>query len=394
MALLRWLASYGEFTVSGDTPWRFFTRAGKLGYNLWGITPLPGGGVRACVRFRALKELEPLAADCGCTLAVETVRGPQRALGWLWGRKGMLAGLLLAAILYGELTGRMWNITVQGNAAYTPEQVLAAAAECGLYPGVRKRDFDPRAVSASLLLRLDKAGWVSVNTRDSFAVIALREAVPKPEPVETEGLSMISAAREGQILSCEALAGRLLVAPGDVVQAGQMLVSGVQESTAGDTLFVNARAKILARTWRTFTVELPVTVGEDRPTGETLTRRSLQLFSLHIPLGFAAAPRAQGESTFTCEPLVLLGVEVPAALHTQRWSGTETVFRRRTEEELAAAAEAALLALAQEALGEAGTIEEQMVELSIQGEWCTARMTCTCVEDIAKEIPIVITGEP
>ena len=394
MELLRWLVGYAVFSVAGDAPWRFFTRAAKLGYTLWGMQPQAEGTVRASARLKALPELEELAKTCGCTLTVEKKSGLSRVILWLWGRKGLLTGLVLAVLLYAQFTGRVWNITVHGCDVYTQVEILAAAEECGVYVGVKKSAFDPRAAGAAMMLRLPKVGWISLNTRASFVEIEIREAIPKPEAEEKEGLSIVSAGRDGQIVSCEALAGRLLVAPGDVVQEGQMLVTGVQETLDGGALFVNARAKIMARTWRSFTVELPVTVEEAHPTGEEHTRRSLQIFSLHIPLGFSAMPQAQGDVTVTSEPLVLLGVEVPVVLHTEVWSGTQNVFHQRTEEELQHLAEEALLALARRELGEGGIIEEQMIELSIQGDICTARLSCTCVEDIAVEIPIVITGNP
>lgn len=393
MAPVRWLLGSVRFEIAGEAPWRFFTRAAKLGYSLWGMSPRPGGTVRAFARLRALPELQKLSADCGCTLHVEEKTGLQVTALRLWGRKGLVVGLVLAVLLYGQLTGRVWNITVHGCEAYTAEEVLAAARACGVYSGAPTRSFDSRRAADAMMLRLPGISWISLNTRGCFVEIELREAVPKPEREETEGLSVVYAARTGQVVSCRAMAGKLLVQPGQVVEEGQMLVTGLQETAVGEPLFVNARAVILARTRRVWEEKLPVTVEETVFTGEEKTRRSLQLFTLHLPVDFAAAPLDPGEVARTAEPLTLLGVELPAALHTEHWRGTRVVFRERTEEELYAAAEETLLARAAQALGEEGTIEEKKIELSIRDGICTARLVCTCVEDIAVEVPIVITGE-
>ena len=393
MAPVRWLLGSVKFEVAGEAPWRFFTRAAKLGYSLWGIAPKAKGAVKAYARLRALPELQKLAAECDCTLQVEEKIGLQVALERLWARKGLVVGLVLAVLLYGQLGSRVWNITVHGCEAYTPEEVLAAARACGVYCGAKKSSFDPRMAADSMMLHLPGLSWLSLNTRDCFVEIELREAVPKPEREEKEGFSIVSAARAGQVVSCRAMAGKLLVQPGQVVEEGQMLVTGLQETAAGEPLFVNARAVILARTWRVWEETLPVTVEETVATGEEKTRRSLQLFTLQLPLDFAASPLAPGEITRTAEPLTLLGVELPVALHTEHWRGTQVVFRECTEEELYAAAEETLLAKAAQALGDEGTIEERKIELSIRGNICTARLICTCVEDIAVEVPIVITGE-
>ena len=390
---VRWLLGMVTFTVTGEHPWRFLSRAAKLGYSLWGIAPGEEGEVRASVRRRAWGELLPLAAGCGCTLTPVKETGAHRLLAWLGNRKGVPVGLVLAVGLYAQLAGRVWHIEVNGCDAYTREEVLAVARACGLTTGTAAASFDPRSLGDAMMLRLSGVGWISVNTRGCFVEIELREAIPKTEIEEKEGLSIISAARDGQIVSCQALVGRLLVTPGQVVSRGEMLVTGVLETAEGGQWFVNAHASIMARTWRTFTAELPVTVEVEEPTGEVHTRRSLRLFTLAVPLGAAAAPTGQGMVERWEIPLRLLGVEVPAGLCTERWTGTRTICHQRSEEELRAAAEEILLEQAARALGESGEIEEMTLELSVEGDICTARLSCTCVEDIAQEIPIVLKGK-
>lgn len=384
---IRWLLGNVTFRVSGKAPWYFLSRAAKMGYGLWGMEEQQDGDVLAHAGRSEYPKLEELAQSCGCTLEKTQENGPHHLLHRLWGRKGLPVGFLLACLLLGQLSGRVWGIRVNGCEETDPQQVLAAAADYGIEVG-GSMSFDAHAASGAVMRRLPGVSWLSVNTRGCFVEIELREAIPTPEPLHESGLSIIRAAREGQILSCEALAGELLVAPGDVVARGEMLVTGLLETSDGRYLFQNAEAKIMARTYRSFSAEFPVETEETVETGEVQVRRSLRLFSLAVPLTFSVADPRPGTVTWEETPLVLMGTSLPVGLVTETWRGEETFTRTRSREELEQTAEALLLEQAEAELGEKGEVESYTLSVTVEDGVCSARLDCTCVEDIAEEVPI------
>lgn len=264
--IIRWLLGDVTFRISGQSPWYFLSRAAKMGFGLWGMEEREDG-VFAHVGRGVWPKLSELAASSGCTLEKIEESGPYGMLFRLWGRKGLIVGFVLACLLLGQMSGRIWGISVNGCEETDPQQVLAAAADCGIEVGASMA-FDAHASSGAVMRRLPEVSWLSVNTRGCFVEIELREAVPAPEPLHETGLSIVRASREGQVISCRALAGQLLTAPGDVVERGEMLVTGLLETPDGRYLFQNAEAEILARTYRSFSTEFPVETEETVPTAK------------------------------------------------------------------------------------------------------------------------------
>lgn len=386
--IIRWLLGDVTFRISGQLPWYFLSRAAKMGFGLWGMEEREDG-VFAHVGRGVWPKLSELAASSGCTLEKIEESGPYGVLLRLWGRKGLIVGFVLACLLLGQMSGRIWGISVNGCEETDPQQVLAAAADCGIEVGASMA-FDAHASSGAVMRRLPEVSWLSVNTRGCFVEIELREAVPAPEPLHETGLSIVRASREGQIVSCRALAGQLLTAPGDVVERGEMLVTGLLETPDGRYLFQNAEAEILARTYRSFSTEFPVETEETVPTGEVQVRRSFRLFSLSFPLTFAPLDPRPGSVTWEEEPWCVLGTKLPVGLVTETWQGEQTFTRTRTREELAQAAEQLLLEQAKAQLGEKGEVEDYELSLTIEKGICRAQLDCTCVEDIAEEVPIAM----
>ena len=72
----------------------------------------------------------------------EQVEGKTREL--LYGNFGAIVVLIV-------LSMRVWSIDVVGNESLSTYDLKQAAAECGLYQGMRKKDLEPRLVQQRLM---------------------------------------------------------------------------------------------------------------------------------------------------------------------------------------------------------------------------------------------------
>ena len=97
--------------------------------------------------------------------------------------------------------------------------------------------------------------WAGVNTSGCTAVISVREREPEIKGTESLSFSNIVADRDGYITSCTATRGNLLCAPGQVVEKGQLLISGftdcglcIRAEAAEGEIFAQTRRQITAVT--------------------------------------------------------------------------------------------------------------------------------------------------
>lgn len=385
--LTRWLIGYVRFDILGGSPERFYTNCARSGAYLWNIAPASGGG--ACVAARRYRLLRRNARRAGCRLRVRERRGLPFAVRKTFAHPGLWAGCAAFFLICFSLSLRVWCIRVTGNGQVPSARIEQELAAAGVQPGVNRRDIDPQTVSQTVLLKIPELRWMSVNLRGSTAEIAVREKTQKPEIRRLTGASNIKASATGQILSMKVYAGTAAVRVGDAVTEGQLLVSGVVVDQLGNSTLTRSSAEIVAETHRSVSAEIPLVQEEEVPTGETLLRRSLEIFRMRLPLGLAEKPGDGWRVSRSQTQVSLFGTLLPLGVYEERWecvAGKSRTISRAQARELAKA-EAAKQA---EALLKNGRI----TGVRYEEKWTQNRLLLgakfTCEENIAIESEISI----
>lgn len=382
------LSGYIEFKVVGDGG-RLFTMVAKRGIGLWGYRRA-GGVPTARIKAREYRRLRPLCRRSGCRVQMVEKRGVPFWLRPLGRRKGLVVGAALGAALFVFLSGFLWGVSVTGAQDIPDSLILRAAGEYGLYVGSPLSSVDPRRASHGILGRLPQLSWAGVSTDGCFMEIAVKEGQPQPEPESGEGLSNIVALREGQVVEIEAEKGRPEVALGETVQKGQLLISGLYQERQDpwaepleDPLQVQgpARGRVVALTYREFTVQVGAEKKDWVETGTVKTASALHLFGVRIPL-YLYEPQGQGRRYTESLPLKALGTALPVSLERQVLVEWEQQVRPLSQ---AQQQQQALLKLrqAQRAqLPPGGCVVEESLSFSFGEGVCILQAKCRCREEI------------
>jgi similar to stage IV sporulation protein len=115
---------------------------------------------------------------------------------------------------------------------------------------------DTDTVERRVLTESDSVAWVSVNLRGCVAYVQIRPLL-RPESARARQTTNLVAQCDGVIDSVRLIAGEAVVAPGELVRAGQLLVAGVRYSSAQGYTTVAAQGEVLARVEDTVNVFLP-----------------------------------------------------------------------------------------------------------------------------------------
>lgn len=141
-------------------------------------------------------------------------------------RPVLTAGALMLFILTLFLPTRVLFVSVDGNSTVEERRILEAAEECGIRFGASRRQVRSEKMKNRLLEKVPELKWAGVNTSGCTAVISVREQPVQEQLTGYTGVSSIVAACDGRITSCTVTKGNGLCAPGQVVQKGQLLISG------------------------------------------------------------------------------------------------------------------------------------------------------------------------
>lgn len=163
--------------------------------------------------------------------------------------------LLMLFILTLFLPTRIFFVTVQGNKKIPEREILAHADACGISFGASRREVRSEKVKNALLSCLDSLQWVGVNTSGCTAIISVRERTEADSTPKRQSFGNVVAIRDGYILSGTVTNGTALFSAGQVVKAGDVLISGftdcgqfIQTSVAQGEVFAQTQWSLKAAT--------------------------------------------------------------------------------------------------------------------------------------------------
>ena len=197
-----------------------------------------------------------IAAREGLTLRRASVEGLPGDIATCMRRPGILMGIALALLLTFFASGRLWEIRIEGNHRLSDEQVIRALQDVGLTIGCSMKGLDVDAMENRLLMHSEEISWITINLMGTTAEVQIREKLPSLAEQESGAPANLVASRDGIIVGCEVLNGKIVARVGRAVRRGELLVSGLYDSAVMGYRYTRARGAVFAETERTFTVEI------------------------------------------------------------------------------------------------------------------------------------------
>jgi similar to stage IV sporulation protein len=392
------LRGFVRIGVECPFPERFINLCVHNGIAFWEAERIGGVRLEAVIPVKSLPRAKELAARLGGTLQPLQERGALFFLGRFKKRYALVAGLIICLTALLISNRYIWDLTVEGNAALSNEEILQALRECGVTAGSRASSVDIETVRNQMLLKVDKLLWVSVNITGSRAEVVVRERVDKPDIVDRGTPVNVVAEKAGLITRIDTLYGSAQVFPGDTVREGQLLVSGLVDSSQLGVRLVNARAEVTARTWPELHAVAPTGAVGKRYTGQSKTRLALVFGSRRVNLyGNASQPYAMCDKMSETSVLRLpQNIVIPVGIVKETYTGYEPVSYKMDE----AVAEDALRYALEEALRGSvprGEIISEKFVFSPAHGLAAAVLTAECIEriDISRRIDLAeVLGLP
>lgn len=273
------------------------------------------GGVRLTVNRLDLKRVREAAAESGMRLKTLGKSGLFTLPGRLK-KRYVLLGMSLALLIWVfHMSNVIWEIKVSGNDKVSSAQILEQLRQLGVGVGENGTRIDNRRIRSLMLERIRELSWLTVRVNGSRAEVIVRERRPRPELIRGSDAADITASKTGMIENIAALEGRALVKKGDMVLAGQKLISGELTDLQGETRRVRALGDVWARTWYRLGAQTPAGHYEKSYTGRKRTAVSVKICDLHINLFFDSGIPYTFYDKMTSEKRTeLLGMALPFSI--------------------------------------------------------------------------------
>lgn len=307
---LRFIRGSVTFEVKGKFAERFFNLLGRNGIPVFSVSPTKDG-FYATTTVKKYFKIRPFVKKTHVRVHVVKRQGLPFLMKRYSKRIGLLAGVLVFALvllLSGEF---VWEIRVNGNELVSEQEILQSLEEMGLKRGVWKNSLDVQKLALSLRREYHEIGWAAVNLIGSVAEIEIGERDEGDEVVEDSSPCNVVASRGGQIVSMEVYDGQKAVSKGDTVKQGDLVVSGVVVSSKGKTILRHASAKIMAEYPEQYQVTIALSEEQKLIAGGAKNYHYLNIGSLRLPLFLAGKkPDECFERVYT-RPIKVFGIMLP-----------------------------------------------------------------------------------
>ena len=353
----------------------------------YGKTRQSEDGVIFIFRLSRLKALKALCAREGIEISVQKVGGLPVWLNERRHRYGLMVGVIAALFLVIFMQNFIWRIDVVGNKSITTEQILDMLDDYGLFEGSYIPKLNTDKIQNKVLIDSDKISWISVNINGNIASVEVREISGATQDVDSDTPANLVASKSGQIVQVQVLSGNVIVAGGDFVEKGELLVSGIFDSKTEGYRVTRAEGKVYAQTSEEFYIQIPYEYEKKAYTGNEYCDQYLNFFNFSIKIS-----KNSGNTYSLYDKISIVdsysfldGGILPLSKTTEKYLEYEMQTASRTAEE---AQELAYFELSQRLgeLSEDAILVRKVIMPEIHDDFFALRCVIVCIEDIAQTV--------
>ena len=195
---------------------------------------------------------------------------------------GAILALVLTVLLFAFSSSRVWDVRVEGNERLTDRAVEEYLSAHGFRSGTLWRSVDKNKLENAILSDNSDIAWISVNRRGTVAYVRIAESENVGiQKEQGPSYSNIVAECDGVIEQIVVESGAAAVKVGDVVRAGEVLISGVVENEKGVS-FCRAQGSVKASCVTDLSAEASEKATVKELTGHKLRHIRLFIFDFSI----------------------------------------------------------------------------------------------------------------
>ncbi len=348
---------------------------------------LADGGISFCVLATTHKRLLSLCREREIPLTSERGRGLPFLLFRYRRRAGLILGVMVALSLVLLSRRFVWDVRVKGNETMSEAEIEAELRACGFGVGSYIPDLSAAELENRVLIASDRISWISIHMEGTVAVVQVIEHTEKAPAPSQEDLSRpanLVAARDGQIEYLQLYRGQPVVVVGQAVKKGELLVSGIYDSTQSGYRYTRAAGMVMARTTHEFSVKIPLSYEEKVYSDPKRLEIDLRFFDFSMKIY-----KNSGNDMGACDIIkeekglqLFGGVSLPLALEITTAQPYTLKTATRSEGEALELAyrelDALLLSLSEDA-----QLLQKNIETTMTEDVLILHCTVSCIEDIA-----------
>ncbi|MDO4743799.1 MAG: sporulation protein YqfD [Clostridia bacterium] len=370
---------------------RFLNICMRRGVFLSDVKRVNDQKITAKMGIKGFKEIRPIAKKTRTRVRISNRSGMPFLLHRYRKRRVVLVGIVLFFGILWYLSTHIMGIDITGNERISAAEIETELKNFGVYRGALVSAVEPKLVQNKMMTRFDDIAWIGVNLKGSRAYIEVRERLDTKKSVDRDVPCNIVASHDGVIKGLEVRAGQTMVKLGDMVEKGDLLVSGAMDSGVVGIRYAHSDGSVYAETLYKKVREYPLEFTEKVYTGQEKKKHSIMIFGKKINLFLNQNQPFEycDKSTHAADYHLLFGKSPTLTLMADNYREYIPEKRTRTEEEAAAIGKAELCGELDRELGTRTEILQRNVTYRrVSDKTVEVTAEYLCREDIASKVLI------
>lgn len=238
-------------------------------------------GVELTFHLSDLKKIQREADGYGIKYKVMKKGGLPCFLAKYKYRFGIYIGIIAAVSLLFVSRMFLWRIDIIGNENITTAEIKELLRAEGFFVGAYIPNVNTDKIENQILIDSDAVSWISVNIKGNTAEVQIRERQSANDVASTRPANLV-ASKSGIVEEVRILNGLVVANAGKYVNKGDLLVSGIYDSTQLPFRYTRASGQVFAKTVSEFYIEIPYEYSEIRYTGTEYYDKFLIFFDYSI----------------------------------------------------------------------------------------------------------------
>ena len=396
---LKFISGYVLLEVRGEQCERFLNLCRSRGISIRKLMCLKPGLITCEMSVQDFFGLRPIRTKTGVHIRVISKHGLPFFFLRSRKRKAFFAGLLLCFCIMAVLSGKIWNIHIEGNLRNTTPEILEFLSEQGIVHGIAKGKINCSDLAAAVRRQYPEITWVSARIEGTRLILTIQEEeIPKESTEDDEAPCSLISDVDGTIVKIITRRGIPQVMQGDTCKKGDILVLGRLEilndsQEAVRYEYVRADADIYVEHEISYYKEFPLSYEKEISEGETVNDHYFRIGSWYLAAG---GKRKSGWRRTTSETQLKLteNLFLPVWFGKISSQKAQKVTALYTEEEAKARVVQQLHQYEENLIEKGLQISANNVKIDVDYDSCTARGTLTVIEKTGKESPVEIQEQP
>lgn len=395
MKIWYFFVGYIAIEIEGLSLEKFMNITVLDGIYMWDLKRTSPTTLIACIGIKDFKRIRQIQKKVRCRISIVDKRGLPFVIHRLKRRKGFITGLFMFLVLIYVISSFIWVVEIEGLEHIEEELIRHKLNELGINRGVFKGTIDVSHIENRMMIEIPDISWISIELRGTKAVVRLVETVKPPDILDIDKPCNIVASKAGIIHKMIVLEGYPIVKEGDMVEAGELLVSGIADyaDTTG-IRYVHAMGNILARTWYEVNVETCINDFRYEKTGKIVKCKYIKLGDYIMDFIVEPIPFDKYEVKEQSELFFGEGKFIPLELLVREYHELEPLSYEVAVKKAKEEAQALVSTQIEQSIPDDGKIIDKTYKYDIIER---ERIKCTAyievLEDIGREEEIIINRE-